>query len=61
MKFSKNLKKLLPFVIFAVTTMSFSSCNRGMGCPTFSIGDTIEVLSTQHTLTQQFPTQLLLE
>jgi len=56
MKILKNSKKFLPFVIFAVTTISFSSCNRGMGCPTFSIGDTVEVLSTQN-----MPTQLLLE
>ena len=56
MKILKNLKKFLPFIIFAVTTISFSSCNRGLGCPTFSIGDTFEVLSTTDT-----PTQLLLE
>jgi len=56
MKFLKKLKKLLPFLIFAATTITFSSCNRGMGCPTFSISGAMEVLSTQ-----QLPTQLLFE
>ena len=56
MKKLKNLKKVIPFLIFAATTITFSSCNRGMGCPTFSIGDTVEVLSTQ-----QLPTELLFE
>jgi len=56
MKFLKNLKKIFPFVIFASTIVIFSSCNRGMGCPTFSIGDTVKVLSTQQT-----PTSLLFE
>ena len=56
MKILKNLKKLLPFIIFALATVSMSSCNRGLGCPTFSIGETFEVLSTPDT-----PTQLLLE
>ncbi len=58
MKLLKKSKKLLPFIIFAVTTISFSSCNRGLGCPTFSLGDTIEVLSTQ---TQQIDPQFLIE
>lgn len=43
MKFLKNSKKLIPFAIFIAALATLSSCNRGMGCPTWSIGDTVEV------------------
>lgn len=34
----RNLKKLLPFVVFLLALATLSSCNRGMGCPNnFSI------------------------
>ncbi len=35
------LKKVIPFVIFLAVLASFSSCNRGVGCPTFSAGDVV--------------------
>ena len=30
-------KKLIPCAILLVVALCFSSCNRGMGCPSFSI------------------------
>lgn len=30
---SKSIKKVIPFIILLATIVTFSSCNRGMGCP----------------------------
>ena len=39
---SKALKKLIKLAVFVAILGTFSSCNRGYGCPNnFSIGDTI--------------------
>jgi len=35
-----NLKKLIPAIALVAILVALSSCNRGMGCPTFSIDDT---------------------
>jgi len=35
-----NLKKLIPAIALVAILVVLSSCNRGMGCPTFSIDDT---------------------
>lgn len=43
---SKILKKLIPFVILLAAIATFSSCNRGMGCPTFSVDKVIKVVET---------------
>ena len=38
---SKALKKLIKLAVFVAILGTFSSCNRGYGCPNnFSIGDT---------------------
>lgn len=38
----KALKKLITLALFIVFVTTFSSCNRGYGCPNnFSIGDTV--------------------
>ncbi|MEM1319757.1 MAG: hypothetical protein AAGG75_05835 [Bacteroidota bacterium] len=38
---TKKIKKLIPFIAFLALMASLSSCNRGMGCPTFSVGDVV--------------------
>lgn len=43
----KNLKKLIPFVILLFLVGTMSSCNRGMGCPTFSLEDTVTTVVKQ--------------
>ncbi len=35
----KSAKKILVFLAFAVLVFSASSCNRGYGCPTWSLED----------------------
>ncbi len=35
-------KKLIPCAILLVVALCFSSCNRGVGCPTFSISTAVE-------------------
>ncbi len=35
-----SLKKLIPAIALATILVALSSCNRGMGCPTFSIDET---------------------
>lgn len=42
MKLLKSTKKLIPFAIFVAALATLTGCNRGMGCPTWSIGDVIE-------------------
>jgi len=42
---SKIIKKVIPFVILLATIATFSSCNRGMGCPNnFSLDTVISVV-----------------
>lgn len=41
----KVIKKLVPFILFLGLVASLSSCNRGMGCPSFSVGDVVETLA----------------
>ncbi len=38
---TKQIKKLIPVAAFLFLMVSLSSCNRGMGCPTFSLEDTV--------------------
>lgn len=42
---AKFIKKLIPFVILIAFLATFSSCNRGMGCPNnFSIDTAVKVI-----------------
>ncbi len=42
---TKFIKKLIPFVILIAFLATFSSCNRGMGCPNnFSIDTAVKVV-----------------
>ncbi len=40
---SKIIKKVIPFVILLAAIASFSSCNKGLGCPTFSVDQVVNV------------------
>lgn len=41
----KNIKKLLTITGFLALTLSFTSCNRGYGCPNnFSLEQTVKVV-----------------
>ncbi|MCO6479238.1 MAG: hypothetical protein J5I94_21565 [Phaeodactylibacter sp.] len=44
---NKNLRKIAGAAAFLIMAGFFSSCNRGYGCPTFSMNDQlIEVVTT---------------
>jgi hypothetical protein len=34
-----NLRRIGAVAAFVAIALAFSSCNRGYGCPTFSLGD----------------------
>lgn len=39
---TRNYQNLIAFVVLLLAVVSLSSCNRGLGCPTFSITDTLQ-------------------
>ncbi len=41
---SRIIKKVIPFVILLAAIATFSSCNRGMGCPSFSVDQVVKVV-----------------
>ena len=46
----KSVKKLIPVIALILALASFSSCNRGMGCPNnFSIDSVIKVVDNVST------------
>lgn len=45
MNILKNAKKQISFGIFVLAIVTLSSCNRGMGCPTFSVENSVEILA----------------
>ncbi len=42
----KSIKKVIPCVIALAALVSLTSCNRGMGCPTFSLESAAKVVKT---------------
>lgn len=40
----KLIKKLIPCIILLAAVMSMTSCNRGMGCPTFSVDQVVKTV-----------------
>jgi hypothetical protein len=53
----KLIKKVIPCVIALAALVSLTSCNRGMGCPTFSLEDAAKVVKTvdqvSHIITKE--------
>ena len=48
---AKIFKKVLPFIILLATIATFSSCNRGLGCPNnFSIDTVVSVVDNVTTV-----------
>jgi len=47
MNILKNAKKQISFLIFVSAIVALSSCNRGMGCPTFSVENTVETIAQE--------------
>jgi hypothetical protein len=48
MKF-KMLKKLIPAIALLALLATISSCNRGVGCPTFSIDESVTQVEEVNT------------
>lgn len=44
---SRNVKQLVFAAVVLVALATFSSCNRGVGCPTFSVDQPIEATVPQ--------------
>lgn len=48
---AKIIKKVIPFIILLATIATFTSCNRGMGCPNnFSMDTVVSVVDNVSTV-----------